>query len=162
MPLVNPRAMQGGDEAFQLLRNPAGNPFHHPREGCADEEILLSSCGLKPPPTAPPRQSPPRPAEPKKSPTHKHKSFELSSNSSSDQTLPRGHGKVVKGKQPQQQKRHEEPPSLEGHESRDPLLGAQVFVPYTDGVYPGVVISVGGGAGGGGGGTPRGKGDVSG
>ena len=68
------------------------------------------------------------------------------------------------GKQLQQQKRHEEPPSLEGDESPDPLLGEQVYVPYTDGVYPGVVTSVVGGAGGGGcvGGPPRGKGDVSG
>ena len=55
----------------------------------------------------------------------------------------------MKGKLPQQQKRREEPPSLEGDESPDPVLGEQVYVPYTDGVYPGVVTSVvGGGAGG--------------
>ena len=54
----------------------------------------------------------------------------------------------MKGKQPKQQKRREEPPSLEGDESPDPLLGEQVFVPYTDGVYPGVVTSLVGGAGG--------------
>ena len=47
-----------------------------------------------------------------------------------------------------QQKRREEPPSLEGHESPDPLLGEQVYVPYTDGVYPGIVTSVVAGAGG--------------
>ena len=55
----------------------------------------------------------------------------------------------MKGKQPQQQKRHEEPTSLEGDESPDPLLGEQVYVPYTDGVYPGTVILVVGGGGGG-------------
>ena len=36
------------------------------------------------------------------------------------------------------------PPSLEGDESHDPLLGEQVYVPYTDGVYPGVVSGAGG------------------
>ena len=53
----------------------------------------------------------------------------------------------MKGKQPRQQKRREEPPSLEGDESPDPLLGEQVYVPYTDGVYPGIVtwVVVGGG-----------------
>ena len=51
----------------------------------------------------------------------------------------------MKGKQPQQQKRRDKPPSLEGDESRDPLLGEQVYVPYTDGVYPRVVTSVVGG-----------------
>ena len=55
----------------------------------------------------------------------------------------------MKGKQPQQQKRREEPPSLEGDESPDPLLGEQVYVPYTDGVYPGFVTSVVGWARGG-------------
>ena len=64
-----------------------------------------------------------------------------------DQALPCPHGKG-KGKQAQQ-KRREEPPSLEGDESPDPLLGEQVYVPYTDGVYPGVVTSVAAGAGGG-------------
>ena len=38
--------------------------------------------------------------------------------------------------------------SLEGDESPDPLLGEQVYVPYTDGVYPGVVTSVAAGQGG--------------
>ena len=47
-----------------------------------------------------------------------------------------------------QQKRREEPPSLEGDESPDPLLGEQVYVLYTDGVYLGVVTLVVGGAGG--------------
>ena len=56
----------------------------------------------------------------------------------------------MKGKQSQQQKRCEESPSLEGDESPDPPLGAQVFVPYTEGVYPGVVTSVVGGGGAGG------------
>ena len=37
---------------------------------------------------------------------------------------------------------------MEGDESHDPLLGEQVYVPYTDGVYPGVVTSVVAGAGG--------------
>ena len=60
----------------------------------------------------------------------------------------RGDGKGVKGKQPQQQKRREEPPSLEGDESPNPLLGEQEYGPYTDGVSPGVVTSVMGGAGG--------------
>ena len=53
----------------------------------------------------------------------------------------------MKGKQPQQQKRREEPPSLEGDESPDPCL-VKLFVPYTDDVYPGVVTSVVGGQGG--------------
>ena len=69
----------------------------------------------------------------------------------------------MKGKQPQQQKRCEKPPSLEGDESPEPLLGEQVYVPYTDGVCRGVVTSVVGWGGGGGdsvAGTPRGKGDV--
>ena len=146
-------------------------------EGCANEEILLSSCGLTPsapqllPSKAPPRQEtqtpcpahPPKPTKPKKPPAYKCKSFESSSSSLSDQALPGGQGKEVKGKQPLQQKRREEPPSLEGDESPNPLLGAQVFVPYTEGVYPGVVTLVVGGAGGESlGGTPRGKGDVSG
>ena len=51
----------------------------------------------------------------------------------------------MKGKQPQQQKRREVPPSFEGYESHEPLFGAQVFVPCTKGVYPGVVTSVVGG-----------------
>ena len=62
----------------------------------------------------------------------------------------------MKGKQPQQQKQREEPPSSEGDESPDSLLGAQVFVPYTDGVYPGLVISAVGREGSVGG-TPGGK-----
>ena len=69
----------------------------------------------------------------------------------------------MKGEHPQQHKRREEPPSLAGDESPDLVLGEQVYVPYTDGVYPGVVTSVlGGGGGEMVGGTPRGKGDVSG
>ena len=55
---------------------------------------------------------------------------------------------MVKGKQPQQQKQREETPSLEGDESPDHLLGEQLYVPYTDGVYPGVVTPVVGGGGG--------------
>ena len=51
----------------------------------------------------------------------------------------------MKGKQPQQQKQHDEPPSLEGDDSPDPLLGEKVYVPYTDGVYREVVTSVVGG-----------------
>ena len=135
-------------------------------DGCADEEILLSSCGLspptpanphstslaKPPPPAkkpkPPATPPPKPTQPKKPPTQKRKSFKLGSNSSLDQAVHRGHGKAVKGKQPQQQKKREEPTFLEGDESRDPLLGERVYVPYTDGLYPGFVTSVVGGAGG--------------
>ena len=54
----------------------------------------------------------------------------------------------MKGKEPQQQKRREEPPSLGRGESPEPLLGEEVYVPYTDGVYPGVVTSVVMGAGG--------------
>ena len=53
----------------------------------------------------------------------------------------------MKGKQPKDQKRREERPSLKGDESPDPLLGEQAFVPYTEGVYPGVVTSVVGGGG---------------
>ena len=50
---------------------------------------------------------------------------------------------------------------MEGDESPDPVLGEQVYVLYTNGVYPGVVTSVVGEAGGGSvGGAPRGKGDV--
>ena len=37
---------------------------------------------------------------------------------------------------------------MEGHESPDPPLGEQVYVPHPDGVHPGVVTSVVGGAGG--------------
>ena len=107
-------------------------------EGCADEEVPLSSCGLNPPTPAspriaspakppPPRETqtpcrappPPKPTQPKKTPPPKPKSFESGSSSSSDQPLPRGHGKG-KGRQPLQQKRCEEPPSLEGDESPDP------------------------------------------
>ena len=91
---------------------------------------------------------PPQPTQPKKPRPPKRKSFESGSSSSSHQALPRGHGKAVKGKQRQQQKRREEPPSLEGDDSPDPLLGEQVYVPYTDGVYPGVVTSVAAGQGG--------------
>ena len=101
----------------------------------------------KPKPPALPPPPPRKPTEPKKPPTHKRKSFKLSTSSSSDQALPRGHGKEANGKQPHQQKQSEEPPSLEGDESPYPLLGAQVFVPYTEGVYPGVVTSVVGGGG---------------
>ena len=88
--------------------------------------------------------APPKPPQSKKRPPA-HKSFESGSSSSSDQALHRPHGKG-KGKQAQQ-KRREEPPSLEGDESPDPLLGEQVFVPYPDGVYPGVVTSVVAGGG---------------
>ena len=146
--------------------------------GCVDEEILPSICGLSPhtPRSASPTKSPPpptnatppppNPPSPKSPASTSAKSFESSSNSSLDQALPCAHGKDVKGMQPQQQKRCEEPPSLEGDDSPDPLLVAHFFVPYTEGVHPGVVTSVvgGGGAGGGAsvGGTPRGKGDVSG
>ena len=89
-------------------------------EGCADEEILLSSCGLSPPsprspriasqakrPPPPPAEkpkptalNPPKPTQPKKLTTQKHKSFESGNSSSSDQALPHGHGRAVKGKQP--------------------------------------------------------------
>ena len=41
-------------------------------------------------------------------------------------------------KRKQSQKRREEAPSLEGDESTDRLLGEQLYVPYTDGVYPGL------------------------
>ena len=41
----------------------------------------------------------------------------------------------MNGKQPQQQKRREELPPMEGNESPNPLLGEQVYVSYTDGVY---------------------------
>ena len=91
----------------------------------------------------------PKPTQPKSPPPPppKRKSFESGNSSSSDEALPRGHGKG-KGKQPQQQKRRKEPVSLEGDDSPDPLLGEQVYVPYTDGVYPGVVTSVAAGQGG--------------
>ena len=88
---------------------------------------------------------PPEPPPSKKHPPTR-KSFESGSSSSSDQALHRPHGKG-KGKQAQQ-KRREEPPSLERDESPNPLLGEQVYVPYTEGVYPGVVTSVVAGAGG--------------
>ena len=125
-------------------------------EGCSDEDILMSSCGMNPPTPAsprtaspakptpaekpkPPAAAPPKPPQSKKRPPARM-SLESGSSSSSDEALSRPHGKG-KGKQAQQ-KRREEPPSLEGDESPDPLLGEQVFVPYTDGVYPGVVTSV--------------------
>ena len=96
--------------------------------------------------TKPLAVAPPKPPQSNKPPPPKCKSFESSSSSSSDRALPRPHGKG-KGKQAQQ-KRREAPPSLEGDESPDPLLGEPVYVPYTDGVYPGVVTSVVAGAGG--------------
>ena len=131
-------------------------------EGCSDEDILISSCRMNPPTPArprsaspakpapaekpkPPAVAPPKPPQSKRRPPMR-KSFELGSSSSLDQALPRPHGKG-KGKQAQQ-KRREEPPSLEGDESPDPLLGEQVYVPYTTGVYPGDVTSVAPGAGG--------------
>ena len=139
-------------------------------EGCADEEIMLSSCGLSPPTPGSPRSSspakpPPLPPErpkplalpPPKKKTHatqkaptppKRKSFESGSSSPSEQAHPRGHGKGSKEKQPRQQKRPEEPPSLEGDESPDPLFGEQVYVPHTNGVYPAVVTLVATGHGG--------------
>ena len=89
--------------------------------------------------------APPKPPQSKRRPPAR-KSFESGSSSSSDQALPRPHGKG-KGKQAHQ-KRREEPPSLEGDESPDYLLGEQVYVPYNDGVYPGVVTSVVAGGGG--------------
>ena len=131
-------------------------------EGCLDKDILMSSCGMNPPTPAsprsaspakpapaekpkPPAAAPPKPPQSKKGPPAR-KSFELGSTSSSNQALHRPHGKG-KGKQAQQ-KRREEPPSLEGDESPGPLLGEQVFVPYPDCVYPGVVTSVVAGGGG--------------
>ena len=133
-------------------------------EGCSDEDNLMSSCGMNPPSPASPRSAspakpapaekpkpravaPPKPTQPQKTPPAKRKSFEPGSSSSSDEAHPRPH-EGGKEKQPRQQKRREEPPSLEGDESPDPLLGEQVYVPYTDGVYPWVVTSVVGGAGG--------------
>ena len=133
-------------------------------EGCSDKDILLSSCGMHPPIPASPRSAspakpapaekpkppavaPPKPTPPKKTRPPKRKSFKSGSSLSSDQELPRPHAKG-KGKQPRQQKRREEPPSLEGDESPDPLFGERVYVPYTDGVYPGVVTSVAAGRGG--------------
>ena len=53
----------------------------------------------------------------------------------------------MKRKPQQQQKQLGEPPSLEWDERPDPPLGAQVFVPHTEGVYPWVVTSVVGGGG---------------
>ena len=98
-------------------------------EGSADEEILLCSCGLSPPrprstspaapppaekpkppalpPPPPPPPPPHQPSQPKKPPTQKRNTFESGSSSSSHQELPRGHGKAVKGTQPQQQKRRD-------------------------------------------------------
>ena len=82
-------------------------------DGCGDEEILQSSCGWSPPTTRtaspatpppppahepkPPTMPPPKPTKHEKPPTHKRKSFELSCSSSSDEALPRGHGKEVGG-----------------------------------------------------------------
>ena len=118
-------------------------------EGCSDEEIPMSNCGMNPPTPASPRSAspakparaekapsplpcppppPPKPTQSKKTPPPKRKSFESGSSSSSDHTLPRPHGKG-KGKQPRQQKRREEPRSLEGDDSPDPLLGEEVYVP---------------------------------
>ena len=132
-------------------------------EGCSDEDILMSSGAMNPTTPASPRSAfpaklapakkpkplavaPPKLPQSKKRPPTR-KSFECGSNSSSDQALPRPHGKG-KGKQAQQ-KRREEPPSLEVDKSPDPLLSEQVYVPYTHGVYLGLVTSVVAGAGGG-------------
>ena len=54
----------------------------------------------------------------------------------------------MKGKQPRHQNGRQEPPSLEGDESRHPLLGTEAFVPYTEGIHPGAVTSLVQGAGG--------------
>ena len=56
--VVRRRDWDGGwDEGRKRRRSPFVSP---PRVGCADEQILLSSCGLSPPaPAAPPQQSPP-------------------------------------------------------------------------------------------------------
>ena len=62
----------------------------------------------------------------------------------------------VTGKQPQQQKRREEPPFLEGDESADPLLGEQA--PYPDGVHAGLQPRLWGGWGGECGWNTQGKG----
>ena len=83
-------------------------------EGYSDEDILMSSCGMNPPNPASPRSAslakpapaekpkppavaPPKPPQSKKRPPAR-KSFESGSSSSSDQALPRPHGKG-KGKQ---------------------------------------------------------------
>ena len=86
-------------------------------EGCSDKDILMSSCGMNPATTASPRSTSPakpapaekpkpravatpKPTQSKKTPPPKRKSFESGSSSlSSDQALPRSHGKG-KGKQP--------------------------------------------------------------
>ena len=118
--------------------HPRQPPQHLPSKATPRRETQ-TPCPAPPPETQTPKAPPPP----------QRKSFESGSSSSSDEAHPPGHGKGVKGKQPWQQKRPEEPPSLEGDESLDPLLGEQVYVPCTDGVYPGVVTSVvGGGAGG--------------
>ena len=107
-------------------------------EGFADEQMLLSRCGLNAPsphsaspakphpfpptnPNPPPCPPPPQTHRTQNPPPHKRKSFK-SSSSSSRQALPCAHGKGVKGKPPQEQKRREEPPSLEGDGSPDPCL----------------------------------------
>ena len=96
--------------------------------------------------TQTPCRGPPQTPAKREDPPTEAQVLRIGQQLASDQALPRPHGKG-KGKQAQQ-KRREEPPSLEGDESPDPLLGEQMHVPYTDGVYPGVVSSVVAGAGG--------------
>ena len=123
--------------------------------GVFDEDILMSSCGMNPPPrlapAAPPQQSPPPPRNPNPLPRpppnprkarSAHRRASPSNRAAARRrtrnfTVPMGRGRGS-----------EEPPSLEGDESPDPLLGEHVFVLYLDGVYPGVVTSVVAGWGG--------------
>ena len=112
-------------------------------EGCSDEDILMSSCRMNPPTPASPRSAwpakpapaekpkppaappPPKPPQSKKRPPAR-KSFKSGSSSSSDEALHRPHGKG-KGKQAQQ-KRREEPPSLEGDKAT-PCLVSRCLCP---------------------------------
>ena len=113
-------------------------------EGCSDEDILMSSCGMKAPTPASPRSAspakpapaekpkppaappPPKPPQSKKRPPAR-KSFESGSSSSSDQALHRPHGKG-KGKQAQQ-KRREEPPPWRGMSHLTPCLVSRCLCP---------------------------------
>ena len=80
---------------------------------------------------------PVKPTKPQKGPGGKRKTLKSSSSSLSDHTGTHRMGKEVKGEQ-QHQKWREEPPALERDAPPDPVLGAHVFVPNTNGVYPGL------------------------
>ena len=132
-------------------------------EGCADEEILLFSCGLslpspgsphttaqvKPPPprreTRTPCIAPLQTHPTKKTPLAQAKVLQIGQQLIVGPGSPPWTWEGGEGEAAAVAKAACRPPFLDGDESPNTLLGEQVYVPYTDGVYPGVVTSVVGG-----------------